>query len=69
MSKQTGGDFLGGVPKECFESRNPCAQELTDKSAGSDTSHLSNARALQQATSPAGQIRHGWHPNLNNLKG
>lgn len=31
---------------------------------GSDTSHLSNARAALQADIPPSAFRHGWHPNL-----
>jgi hypothetical protein len=67
MSNQTGGDFTGGLPTD---EKKLLDQHLKEsRRTGSDTSHLSNARAVQQASSPATQIRYGWHPNLNNPKG
>lgn len=70
MPNQTGGDFCGGLPtaeRNLLQSSR--SKPPTNGSSGSDTSHLSNPRAVQQATCPATEFRHGWHPNMKNLKG
>ena len=68
MSNLTGGDFCSGLPsdeKKLLQS----GGSKPPASAGSDTSHLSNARAVRQSPTPVEQMRPGWHPNLNNPKG
>lgn len=70
MPNMTGGDFCGGLPtdeKKLLQGSVP--KPPPSACSGSDTSHLSNARAVRQATCPADQLRYGWRPNLNNPKG
>jgi hypothetical protein len=67
MPNQTGGDFCGGLPaaeKQLLSGRVSNQRHEHHDLTGSDTSHLSNARAVRQAAVPPGDIRHGWHPNV-----
>ncbi len=61
MKNQTAGDFLGGVPKDCFQSHNPCSQgsgcgqacvsvgEAGDRAVLEKTTAVGDPSALQRA--------------------
>lgn len=67
MPNRTGGDFCGGLPaaeKQLLSSSDPKSRHEHHDMTGSDTSHLSNTRAVRQAAVTPGDIRHGWHPKV-----